>query len=215
MDLSQITESHTSENTGVSTPPRKRRRPALSCEECRKRKIKCDRTFPCKQCEQSRTALCSYVDNPVPPANHVRARPTATAQPIQHGGIPNHIRSPPSIASEAYSSSHTFSPNPVTLSDGGQTSNWTSPSSHDLPEDSVTHKALLDRIQNLEKSLALQNKQQTPESLGTAIHRRRNGREFVLELKELKGTVSKTRFFGSSHWMYSFGTVRVPQIPWS
>ena len=43
--------------------PRKRRRPPLSCIECRRRKIKCDRTRPCKPCVQSGTTVCSYTDS--------------------------------------------------------------------------------------------------------------------------------------------------------
>jgi hypothetical protein len=35
----------------------------------------------------------------------------------------------------------------------------------------------------------------------------RKDETFIYEQKDLKGTVSKTRYFGSSHWMYSFGVV--------
>lgn len=48
------------DNTGAAVPPvkKKRRRQALSCTECKRRKIKCDRAHPCSQCsrrgEQSR-----------------------------------------------------------------------------------------------------------------------------------------------------------------
>jgi hypothetical protein len=45
-----------------SEPPRRRRRPALSCVPCRRRKIKCDRTMPCNHCMQSKNAVCSYKD---------------------------------------------------------------------------------------------------------------------------------------------------------
>ena len=39
--------------------PRRRRRPALSCIECRRRKIKCDRTEPCRNCV-STDSQCTY-----------------------------------------------------------------------------------------------------------------------------------------------------------
>ncbi|KAJ8605962.1 hypothetical protein MRB53_041255 [Persea americana] len=48
-------------------PPRKRRRPALSCVSCRQRKIRCDRTQPCKNCA-SALVQCLYqpfVNSPV------------------------------------------------------------------------------------------------------------------------------------------------------
>ncbi|KAH0420806.1 C6 zinc finger domain-containing protein [Colletotrichum camelliae] len=39
--------------------PRRRRRPALSCLECRRRKIKCDRNDPCTHCVSSKNQ-CTY-----------------------------------------------------------------------------------------------------------------------------------------------------------
>jgi hypothetical protein len=45
----------------VDTTPRKRRRPPLSCEQCRRRKLRCDRKLPCTPCTRSRESLtCSY-----------------------------------------------------------------------------------------------------------------------------------------------------------
>jgi hypothetical protein len=41
--------------------PRKRRRPALSCVQCRRRKVKCDRNNPCGQCMLLRNSdPCTY-----------------------------------------------------------------------------------------------------------------------------------------------------------
>lgn len=42
-------------------PMRKKRRPALSCQECRRRKIRCDRRTPCGQCSNAKVSSCSYV----------------------------------------------------------------------------------------------------------------------------------------------------------
>ncbi|OJK04738.1 hypothetical protein ASPACDRAFT_49133 [Aspergillus aculeatus ATCC 16872] len=39
--------------------PRRRRRPALACRECRRRKIKCDHKIPCAQCRRHGTS-CLY-----------------------------------------------------------------------------------------------------------------------------------------------------------
>ncbi|KAJ6007769.1 hypothetical protein N7540_011745 [Penicillium herquei] len=42
--------------------PRKRRRPALSCEQCRRRKVRCDREMPCGPCTKIHPSLkCLYV----------------------------------------------------------------------------------------------------------------------------------------------------------
>jgi hypothetical protein len=43
--------------------PRRRRRPPLSCESCRQRKVKCNRQEPCTQCITSKTT-CVYTSNP-------------------------------------------------------------------------------------------------------------------------------------------------------
>jgi hypothetical protein len=39
---------------------RKRRRPALACEQCRRRKVKCDRASPCGPCQRSSLERCTY-----------------------------------------------------------------------------------------------------------------------------------------------------------
>ena len=39
----------------------KRPRPVLSCLECRRKKLKCDRLLPCQQCQKSgKATLCAY-----------------------------------------------------------------------------------------------------------------------------------------------------------
>ncbi|KAB8229639.1 putative C6 transcription factor [Aspergillus alliaceus] len=48
--------------TGSPYAVKKRRRPALSCSECRRRKVRCDRNRPCAQCIAHRTNLCTYDD---------------------------------------------------------------------------------------------------------------------------------------------------------
>lgn len=39
---------------------KRRRRPALSCVECRIRKVKCDRRKPCGACSRIKSATCTY-----------------------------------------------------------------------------------------------------------------------------------------------------------
>lgn len=44
-------------------PKRRRRRPAKSCEQCRRRKIRCDLGQPCNGCVRARVSMeCSYRD---------------------------------------------------------------------------------------------------------------------------------------------------------
>lgn len=50
---------------GARPPPRKRQRVRLSCLECRRRKLSCDREFPCARCIQSGTPeRCEYETRP-------------------------------------------------------------------------------------------------------------------------------------------------------
>ncbi|KAL2865310.1 uncharacterized protein BJX67DRAFT_383053 [Aspergillus lucknowensis] len=42
-------------------PMKKKRRPAFACQECRRRKIRCDRQTPCGQCSKANVPSCSYV----------------------------------------------------------------------------------------------------------------------------------------------------------
>lgn len=41
-------------------PPKRARRPALSCVECRMRKVKCDRQEPCGACIRIKSEKCTY-----------------------------------------------------------------------------------------------------------------------------------------------------------
>ncbi|CAK7266642.1 hypothetical protein SEPCBS57363_002193 [Sporothrix epigloea] len=63
-------------------PVRKRRRPAVVCAECRRRKIACDRKSPCGQCAVHNVD-CVYVTGTVPPPY---GRPLR--QPISPGSQP-------------------------------------------------------------------------------------------------------------------------------
>jgi len=49
-------------------PKSKRARPTISCLECRRKKLKCDRIQPCMQCTKSgKEALCTFANPPVAP----------------------------------------------------------------------------------------------------------------------------------------------------
>jgi hypothetical protein len=67
----------------AAVPAKRRRRPALSCAECRRRKIKCDRNTPCQHCIQSRNAPCTYeVDHPAVTNRRITPAP---APPLSAG----------------------------------------------------------------------------------------------------------------------------------
>ncbi|KAI3541671.1 fungal specific transcription factor [Colletotrichum filicis] len=62
-----------------SSAPKKRRRPALACEQCRRRKVRCDRNLPCSTCIRSKHAVCTYTS---------QAKPTTRNSP-KHGAEVN------------------------------------------------------------------------------------------------------------------------------
>lgn len=82
-----VTESHADTNDDHHAdkdgrpPPRKRQRVRLSCLECRRRKLSCDREFPCSRCLQSGTPeRCEYETRPgLAPPNKLGLPPTALA----------------------------------------------------------------------------------------------------------------------------------------
>ncbi|KAG6360430.1 hypothetical protein INS49_011490 [Diaporthe citri] len=54
-----------SEDKNGDQPPRKRQRVRLSCLECRRRKLSCDRGYPCERCLKSGTPdRCTYETRP-------------------------------------------------------------------------------------------------------------------------------------------------------
>ncbi|EFQ33808.1 fungal specific transcription factor domain-containing protein [Colletotrichum graminicola] len=56
-----------------STTRKKRRRPALACERCRHRKVRCDRNLPCNTCVRTGHTLCTYVSQTKPAARPLRS----------------------------------------------------------------------------------------------------------------------------------------------
>lgn len=184
---------------------KKRRRPALSCEQCRRRKIKCDRNNPCSQCLQSKTISCSYSPGGAAVSRHVNETALSTLPPVQPTGIPSRARRIPR-SSNTYVSSVGFSPSSVHISTATNPSSYSSPiaapgESHE--EETPDNKVLLDRIQNLETQLAISKSEISKFEQRTSL---------PLSIpspapKELRGIVSKTRFFGTSHWMFTYGAV--------
>ena len=160
-----------------TVPAPKRRRPALSCEQCRRRKIRCDRSCPCGPCRQSKNARCTYSPN-------IRA---IDGRYVSRAG-----NTQPRIPSST-----------VLRSVGPPVDLWEPPT----PESQRSGcppiaQAFTGRVHKVEQlaykpSAAVQIGNpscETPEPDNLNRH--------------LRGTLSKTRFFGQSHWLHSFGMVR-------
>jgi hypothetical protein len=61
--------------------PRRRNRPALSCIQCRTRKIRCDRNEPCASCMKSKIVNCTYEEARRPKPRLWRLSPAPAAGP--------------------------------------------------------------------------------------------------------------------------------------
>ncbi|KAK3323370.1 fungal-specific transcription factor domain-containing protein [Cercophora scortea] len=66
---------------GRLSEPRRRNRPALSCIQCRTRKIRCDRNEPCASCVKSKIVNCTYEEARRPKPRLWRLSPAANANP--------------------------------------------------------------------------------------------------------------------------------------
>ncbi|KFY10954.1 hypothetical protein V492_04772 [Pseudogymnoascus sp. VKM F-4246] len=188
-----------SEPLSPAASVKRRRRPALSCEQCRRRKVKCDRNHPCGQCLQAKTTSCAY--DPVHPGGVSRRTRDTTSSASFSGkpstGIPNRIRTTPSSL-DTHASSAGLSPISNRLSNATHASSYSSPILEPVEsrrEETLHSKVLLERIRNLEAQLAITKPESAnpPSPIPTTTP------------KKFSGTVSKTRLLGGSHWMYSHG----------
>ncbi len=66
--------------------PRRRNRPALSCIQCRSRKIRCDRNEPCASCMKSKIVNCTYEEarRPKPRLWRLSPAPSSAAAGRHH-----------------------------------------------------------------------------------------------------------------------------------
>lgn len=65
MAPSFVRRDGSTERGDVVQVPQKRPRPVLSCVECRRKKLKCDRLLPCEQCRKAyQSAQCTYTTRP-------------------------------------------------------------------------------------------------------------------------------------------------------
>jgi hypothetical protein len=70
------------------TEPRRRNRPALSCIQCRTRKIRCDRSEPCASCRKSKIVNCTYEEARRPKPRLWRLSPAPASASGQRGQSP-------------------------------------------------------------------------------------------------------------------------------
>jgi hypothetical protein len=182
-------------------PTKRARRPALSCVECRLRKVKCDRNKPCGACIRTKSDKCTYrplrtgfrtIDPPhsrtrveVPPADGNPSRPSQSPHlPAESDCMPN-----PHVA-PAISGAH----GAVQI-----TSRLDRPVfdvSSDKTRDCII-ASLRSRVNELEAKLG--NESTLP--VGT---------NSTSPPSPTPGTFVKSRYFGQSHWANAIEPVSRP-----
>ncbi|KAJ9151991.1 C6 zinc finger domain-containing protein [Pleurostoma richardsiae] len=186
--------------------PLRRRRPALSCVECRRRKIKCDRNSPCSHCTSVKTQCVYkvYSDASIAvPRQHQRSRspgslpssPAAKA-PAPAVRITQDGASRPAAEGvrQSFGLWSRGAPPSVSSSVPNTTArNWIwSPNRPGSEEQTI--QDLIQRVERLEESSASSPVQGLSET-SRAILARETG------LPDSQIIMNKTRLLGWSHWM--------------
>lgn len=183
-----------------SLPP-KRRRQVFSCNECRRRKLKCDRNVPCNRCVKSGCpGMCLYT-------SHNKRSPTERKADIEH----DRRDSMPTRPAD-------YKPQEVSLiAETGQIT----PASTYVPVDHQdnTIADLQSRVTMLESLLAERTHQPSQQSpydnfslrsdggLGESWPNQSGLRKIHFMKDFLHGKNSNTSFHGRSHWYPIFGQV--------
>ncbi|KAJ6143578.1 C6 transcription factor [Penicillium samsonianum] len=181
------------------SPPRKRRRPPKSCDPCRRRKVRCDREFPCGQCERARTSLqCFYgpgVAAPLVPEAHTppsqavepltQSRPSG---PTSHSPPPDQDQDQNKIIQDLQRRLRRLEeqlPSPPT------SQATTGPNAIISQTQVLRH--LHDRVLGAEEQLS-----NAPRP-GPSV----NGWAIPATLPRLRVTPDKTKLFGPGHWLHT------------
>jgi hypothetical protein len=185
--------------------PVKRRRAALSCVECRRRKVKCDRERPCGPCTKTRSPTCSFRPN-ARPNSEVVGRPvvSSTSESVSHDSS---NLSYPQINKQKQGFDALLNRYiaPGILGDHGKDTLAPLPSSHaggDYPNTAATVKSLSDKVRDLEARLATLSEVASSGSGSVNIPIRDAPTAPA-------GQFVKSKFYGESHWVNCIEPVRV------
>ncbi|EDN07413.1 predicted protein [Histoplasma mississippiense (nom. inval.)] len=194
--------------------PRKRRRPALACDQCRRRKVKCDQKMPCDQCQRSKNLsihTCSYVHvhaavgssstGPHASLQSQQQSQLSSAPPAPIIPIPQVTQRENCAAYPSPSTANVSGSSPHVDDQGSDIAGSTRNANRDH-QSAVTIQALVDRVRLLEKKLS---ESTSTNSISSFPPPRCGPREVLDDPQGLPApvseTFSKTRFFGKSHWM--------------
>ena len=188
-----------STNPSAAVPQRKRRRPALACEQCRRRKVKCDRNSPCDQCTKTKSEACTYVlDDRTSP--HIRMRSAGLPHALSSRSASPTIGSESSTYTDMLSTISAFDPRVGQIPTTNVSSSFAEGSARERGVDLTfgLEQSLTDRITSLEHKFSHAASSQSSEPILVSPSRQDPGTPTT---PPLRGVFSKTRFFGQSHWM--------------
>ncbi|KAL5045462.1 hypothetical protein BDW71DRAFT_198208 [Aspergillus fruticulosus] len=194
---------------------RKRRRPAQSCDQCRHRKVRCDRNIPCGPCTRARSVLhCSYRDK----------SPSPSSAGVEHITIPGTAQR---LVTEAFNQR---APDRLTPTDPGDTNLQ---SKVELPLREIWHRlqSLEDRMTALAKSAhlprddrrleqALHDLTEKTRSIeqqltATPRHFRTTHEDSDLTVsnipRRLNVAAGKTKLLGPTHWIHKVDKLQVAE----
>lgn len=196
----------------MESRPKRRRRPAISCVECRRRKVKCDRVYPCKHC-LSAGSSCAYEDHnnqpniqresQWPDAQRAWSSPSARTSPTT--AQPSRV-SPILTSSEGFNGRPVLKPVKTALVNKQISTPQTSNNSDPLPtaqEPQRTLDNLLKRVEELENISKNSSPRQQIEAEDNSL-RDHSG----LVGSHIK--LNKTRILGASHWKTNTREVTTP-----
>ena len=173
-------------SAAIAAPPQRRRRPALACLQCRRRKVKCDQNNPCSRCQRSKDAICTYSSDPNLswPSGSVKGHDVRARYQLES------ILQFPALGSSAATTSAAHSPH----------SNVTS---RFAESDSPESRAIIAKYPPVE------GEQTAPASIHTPdIERHVTDRESIPDSSlGPRQYLVKPKLFGENHWMNHFTQV--------
>ncbi|KAF7126148.1 hypothetical protein CNMCM5793_002570 [Aspergillus hiratsukae] len=167
---------------------RRRRRPALSCRECRRRKIKCDHDNPPIAGTTQQHESPTHTESPPPPSDR-----SAFRHLTQAGDLSN-INGPISVPLQGSNSSTPRVTAPAATAPPTGSNDLRQPLPDHDPDGGATVRDLLLRIQKLEESSA--GGSRTGESPLHGVHARQSPGP-----QEWQAVLNKSRDWGRSRWM--------------
>lgn len=174
---------------------RKRNRPALSCVQCRARKIRCDRNEPCASCVRSKIVNCMFEEARRPKPRLWNLSPGPAGGPPQDGSTDRQAQQQQAIGGNHPSAAglSMFPSLPVLSGRTSETASALTPATH-LSGETGSPASLAERVRQLEEQLSEAMRGQSLSS---------DRPRFVSESKspDFEGLMAKTRYFGRSHWI--------------